>query len=530
MTRKHKALVAQTQSEIRTETLMGKAHMVVPVVAMVEGVRFGANAGGAGELGLATEFGKFPVSWNNQPVVLDHPQIGNTFVSAGESPQVLEDNYLGLVQNTKLSGSRLLMEAWLDEALREDDKFKNLFERLDANEMLEVSVGFFTETEELEGTHNGVDYTAVWRNIVPDHLALLSEGLTGACSIADGCGTPRINKAYMLTTQEQSKLNHEANVSKKDTTEVKTETTVNKTGGCGCGCNGAGTCKLPDPVVLTHTNTFKVNEANEVLVPESELKAVQALITQMIPNGVLDSDIRQAVHAQLRKEHGFAWLIGFTTDVCIFEKWDDAQDRYMTFQMPFDMNDMGSVTFTGDPTEVTLMTRIIDAANSNPNINEETNMSKDKTETTPKVNEAVEPAKTGDPVATVETVTEVSKEVTPQASVETKETPKEVKPMSVQEYIQNAPDEFRDTLATMHASHEARKTAVITALKATERCTLPEEYLKAQSLQTLEQLQTLAAVPAETPDYSGRATPITPQVNDNACVTAPKVFEAKTDA
>src|SRR5690606_20175922 len=42
------------------------------------------------------------------------------------------------------------------------------------------------------GELNGKPYTAKQVNLRPDHVALLP-GEVGACSIADGCGAPRIN-------------------------------------------------------------------------------------------------------------------------------------------------------------------------------------------------------------------------------------------------------------------------------------------------------------------------------------------------
>ena len=68
-----------------------------------------------------------------------------------------------------------------------------MIERARAGEMIEVSVGAWVSAERSSGTADGQRYSAVWRDIVPDHLAMLPEGTEGACSVDMGCGAPRAN-------------------------------------------------------------------------------------------------------------------------------------------------------------------------------------------------------------------------------------------------------------------------------------------------------------------------------------------------
>ena len=72
---------------IRTETFNGTDHLVVPLVAITEGVLWPSNAESP-ELALASEFGKYPQSWDGRPVVMGHPLRDGTPVSAN-SPDVL---------------------------------------------------------------------------------------------------------------------------------------------------------------------------------------------------------------------------------------------------------------------------------------------------------------------------------------------------------------------------------------------------------------------------------------------------------
>jgi hypothetical protein len=185
---RHIHLLAATGT-IRTAMFEDREHTVVPVVALVEGVIFPVNAKSA-ELVLAEEFGKTPQGWNGRPVVSDHPAEMDKRISANE-PTVLGKHAFGTVFNTRVSGKRLLMEAWIDRSKAEKAGVTDLLKRIDSGEMLEVSVGAFVVAEEKSGTFNGQKYSAIWREIVPDHLALLPQGTVGACSIKMGCGTPR---------------------------------------------------------------------------------------------------------------------------------------------------------------------------------------------------------------------------------------------------------------------------------------------------------------------------------------------------
>ena len=175
--------------ELRHASFQGSDHVVVPVVALVEGVLQAMNADGP-ELVLASEFSKTPQGWNGRPVVPNHPAVGNDRVSAN-SPGILEANELGRVFNTKVSGNKLLMEAWIDPEKAKKQN-SDILDRLASGKTVEVSVGVFVSTEEMKGAHNGESYDRIWRDIVPDHLAMLPEGMPGACSIGDGCGAPRM--------------------------------------------------------------------------------------------------------------------------------------------------------------------------------------------------------------------------------------------------------------------------------------------------------------------------------------------------
>ena len=172
---------------------MGKDYLVVPVVALNEMVLISATSE-VPELALAEEFGANPLAWNGRPVVVNHPEIDGSKVSAS-LVEVVDKEKIGEIYNSILDGKKLKLEAWIDT-----DRVKTLggtiqetVDRLESGEeIIEVSTGLFASSEQKIGEFEGKQYEGIWRNVVPDHLAILSEA-TGACSINDGCGAPRVN-------------------------------------------------------------------------------------------------------------------------------------------------------------------------------------------------------------------------------------------------------------------------------------------------------------------------------------------------
>lgn len=99
-------------------------------------------------------------------------------------------------------------------------------------------------------------------------------------------------------------------------------------------------------------------------------------------------------------------------------------------------------------------------------------------------------------------------------------------PLSVQEYIDQAPEGMRDVLSASLKVHEEKKATAIKALVDSKQCKFSDEFLKAQSLENLENM--VALLPGT---YNGVAAPSNPQVqagNSNETVPAPRVFAKKS--
>ena len=175
----------------------GKEHLVVPVVMMVEGVRNGSH----GPLFHSiTELGKFPESWNGIPVVINHPERNGVNVSANY-PDILEAA-VGKVFNTHVKGTKLVAEAWLDiEKLNTISP--EVLVAINGGELLEVSLGIFTDNELISGEFNDEHFEAIAKNHRPDHLALLPCSV-GACSVFDGCGLGANKEGGIMSKDEKS--------------------------------------------------------------------------------------------------------------------------------------------------------------------------------------------------------------------------------------------------------------------------------------------------------------------------------------
>lgn len=179
----------------REETLNNTEYLVVPVILMVEGV----HAGNRGPLLHTTEeLGKIPESWNGMPVTIGHPMVEGSPVPAN-SPEIFQEWSVGIVFSAEMNGSKLKAEAWLEKDKLQTNN-ENLFDRINNGEIIEISVGVFSEEEDVSGTWHSEDYIAIARNFRPEHLAILPNQ-TGACSNGDGCGI-RINTKDMVINKD----------------------------------------------------------------------------------------------------------------------------------------------------------------------------------------------------------------------------------------------------------------------------------------------------------------------------------------
>ncbi len=171
---------ATVKSGAKIITHDNKQVMVVPVVAIVEGVL-------NGKLVTTNEFAAVVEAWEGVPIPVKHPTINGENVSAN-LPSIIESIVIGYFHNVKLVGNALHGDMYIDIDSAKRKGFEGLLDRLAANEQIEVSTAYFAEDREAEGIFDGANYTMTAHNLRPDHLAILPDDV-GACSIERGCGT-----------------------------------------------------------------------------------------------------------------------------------------------------------------------------------------------------------------------------------------------------------------------------------------------------------------------------------------------------
>jgi hypothetical protein len=189
---------------IRHQLLDGKQYSVCPMVMITEGVHAGSN----GPLYYpAEELAKTPAVWNHKPIVVYHPTMNGEAISACE-PTVISRRKVGMIFNTKYVSGRagqpgkLKAEAWLEmDRLGKVDP--RVAEAVQNGAMMEVSTGLFTDNEPTTGAWKTKPYSYIARNYRPDHLAILPDE-KGACSIKDGAGLMR--NAQMSHDELRDKL------------------------------------------------------------------------------------------------------------------------------------------------------------------------------------------------------------------------------------------------------------------------------------------------------------------------------------
>ena len=175
-------------SALRRETFEGREHVVVPAILLIGDIVIRASGAAGPELVPAEELAKAPAAWNGRPVLTDHPPNG-----LANDPRTLEAMAFGQLFNSRFDDGRLKTEVWADvEKVNKLDS--DFITNAEAGTIMENSVGAFMTLQEVSGVRNGKEFVGIWRDIRPEHLAILPQGVKGACDVADGCGTNRLAK------------------------------------------------------------------------------------------------------------------------------------------------------------------------------------------------------------------------------------------------------------------------------------------------------------------------------------------------
>ncbi|HEX2253145.1 MAG TPA: hypothetical protein VHQ65_07755 [Thermoanaerobaculia bacterium] len=175
---------------VKVRKLRGRDFAVVPVVALIGNeVIHASNAPGPEFVPLAVLAASHG-QWAGRPVVSNHPTENG---GSANSPEQFAADHFGTVFHPRVTRGRLVLEAWLDLVRAQElggDPLK-VVQRALLGETVEVSVGCWVSTVPRKGQVGGRSYVAEWQAITSDHLAMLPEGVAGACSLEMGCGAPR---------------------------------------------------------------------------------------------------------------------------------------------------------------------------------------------------------------------------------------------------------------------------------------------------------------------------------------------------
>jgi hypothetical protein len=338
-------------SGLVTCELRGQEHIIVPCIMIVEGVLFSSNAD-VPALALASEFGAVPEGWDGRPVVYNHPQVNGEAVSANR-PAGWESEVIGQIFETNLDGSKLKANLWLDISRTP----QVILDGIDQGQEFEVSTGLFALSEETSGLYQGQQYSTIWRNIVPDHLAILEPGSIGACSIEDGCGMMRTNnrkfEVYMNTSAQTSASKPSAKMC--ETCSLSME---------NCKCGGGSKSKKNNESAAgaagcscqAQTTTVAVANKRSWLnsLPKTFQLAVNKFLDKFKTNELSDKDVRAAIQTALDDLEGYTYCYieaVFATSV-IFTGLENSDYEWGMFQVDYSVAEGGAISIGSTVVEV----------------------------------------------------------------------------------------------------------------------------------------------------------------------------------
>lgn len=310
---------------VREDTFAGRPHLVVPIVAVREMV-----LGGDGGEFLPAEEIENSVGrglWEGRPVTIGHPKLNGQPVTAGRR-DAAERFEVGRLFSTEHVGDRLRGEVWIDLGRAEEveggrEAVRLAREASPGRPLLEVSTSYWASREPKTGRHDGIRFSAIQRDLDPDHLALLPGG-KGKCSIGDGCGGPRLNDE-LEENVDQGKL------------EKATRAIAN---------------------VLRSLFTAQDGEESA----ESRLER-----------------IRRAVTERFGDEEGFTFVEATFDNRVIFEREIPGNDETGVFAIDLEEDEeTGEVTFTGEPREVKKVVTFEPVENTAPEADEEETMDREE--------------------------------------------------------------------------------------------------------------------------------------------------------
>lgn len=516
---------ANLERNIRTEMFDGRAHVIAPVVLLVEGVHTGMS--GVPLYYSPDALRETAYLWDGTPITINHPQDEHGEPVSANQPNVLEAIRVGQLFNVWFdeNGNKLKGELWID-AEKARQLSPDSLTAIQSEQPLEVSTGLYFEIESTSGEWNDEHYDATVSDFRPDHLALLP-GQVGACSWADGCGV-RVNQ------KKEGDMPMKKDVALKSPPPKSDPVMV--------GVNWGGVIETAKAITMQLAKLvgFSVQEASH-------------------------DDIRQQIQAQLDAMDTQGWL-HFVRDI---------YDTYVVYEARYQGNNPSEIVSTGAQKFYRRDYSIgsdekITLADESQEVKETrewvpiTNQAKTEATTHKKeeskmdIKELVEglitnekskfdekdrewlgglteqnlakislamlqPCANEDPLAKEpeKKPEDPPTPTPPEPAPEPEKKPEgNEQPVTVDQYVANAPAEVASVLTHALAEQRVKKDALVAELVANKRCNFTKEQLDAKDVGELEQLAALANVEV---DFTGRSG--APASNEVEALTMPPVFE-----
>lgn len=330
------------------KTLNGRDYLVVPVIALVEGVRHASGAASP-ELVPVDSFGRYPETWNGRPVVVDHPVDAKGRGMSASDVVVLEDSYLGKMLNSRVEDGKLKTEAWLDLIAidaSESDKVLDMWARLESGEIVEVSVGAIVTVKDIKGEYEGKDYEGVWDTVIPDHLAFLSGDQRGACSIEDGCGTYRTQSSGRIQLSEGVRMASKAAMKKVKAASAVQLVTTEGEDEAECACKGSGS-----------GSGSESRNGGDAATEARRAAAAEYLNRTLFAAEMFDSDRRTFLQRAVSDVDPGCSVLAFNDKSVVYEKYDGK--KFRLYQVGYSVDEGNTVTLSGEPEEVVFQAKVV---------------------------------------------------------------------------------------------------------------------------------------------------------------------------
>jgi hypothetical protein len=423
-----------------------------------------------------------PEAWDGMPVTIGHPRdAGGTPISARE-PGVLGAFGVGQLAHANLGQTQrrrepcvsLRAELYLDVERCETlgGEALQALTMLEAQELLEVSTGFFSAARAESGVFAGVPYQETLHDIVPDHLALLPNQI-GACAVSDGCGAPRLHAAC--------------------------------DGPCICG----GLCEgdLMDEEASTLWRRLW-----------SRLRIRATTEGDVLIVAQTDQDIREALYGALAREANQPYTSIFIDGVDVATSTFTYRSGERLIERGWTRSEEGLISLTEDRHDVQRVTTFLPVPAITVHHQEEPSMAMEDV-----IKRRVDALIANQGTRWTEDDRHmlvnqdeaflIRLEAQPRVLVSTTKAPE-----TVQEAIATMPEHLQEPMQAMAQEYEQRKASSIALLAANAQCPFSQEELQAMTAQRLEQLVAMSGVVAEPPPPDPRL----PEFPSGGSVSGPR--------